>query len=156
MDNDENLNNLTQTNPIQSSEDQTDAIQTDVSYTDPFQSSEIDIDSIIPKKPSRTQSILSLVLGILGSAISINIGFFFIAMLFIILGFVFASEPGYIITCSLIAGAGIALGITSIILGSKNVKYYAVTSVFGIISGIIAVIVGILDISFFFWLDTNL
>lgn len=93
---------------------------------------------------------LSLPLGIIGTLFSIGIGFFFILMFALFFGFVLISEPLYIVTCSIIALIGTILGITSIALGAKYLKYHKTINIIGILLGLIATSIGILDLNIFF------
>ena len=123
---------------------------------DPIAEPVIVVNSATQEKPSDQPAIISLVLGIIGSIISIGIGGFFIGMLLMLIGLVFlAAGNTYLILCSAVATVGLTLGITSIVLGSKHVKYHKVISIFGIILGSVASVVGILDLMMFYWFYIN-
>lgn len=109
------------------------------------------VNSTIKEKPSDQPAMISLVLGLIGSGISITTGVTFLALLAIIIGFVLIGNLEYILLFSLAASVGIILGILSIILGAKSVKHYKVISIFGILSGAVATIFGILDLLFFIY-----
>ena len=109
------------------------------------------VNSTTQSKPSDQPAMISLVLGLIGSGISITTGATFLALLAIIIGFVLIGNLEYILLFSLAASVGIILGIISIILGAKSVKYYKAISIFGILSGAAATILGILDLLFFIY-----
>ena len=109
------------------------------------------INSTTQSKPSDQPAMISLVLGLIGSGISITTGATFLAFLAMIIGFVLIGNLGYILLFSLAASVGIILGIISIILGAKSVKHYKAISILGILSGAAATIFGILDLLFFIY-----